>query len=105
MSFDAIETGNKIRILRETKKWTQLKLAQQIDLTSAYIGKLERGETTARVWVYIAIADLFDVSLDYLLTDISSKPPGKKIKNIICILQEIGVRIELLGLKETKDAE
>ena len=45
MAFNPIETGNKIRMLREERKLSQFKLGDKLDLTRVYIGKLERGES------------------------------------------------------------
>jgi transcriptional regulator with XRE-family HTH domain len=38
------QVGNKIRIFRKKKGWTQEQLAFEADLHRAYIGQIERGE-------------------------------------------------------------
>lgn len=89
MYFNPITTGDKIRILRESKKWSQTNLADQLDLTRAYISKLERGESIARVEIYITIAELFNVSLDYLLKGRTNEVATTKLNTAITILESI----------------
>lgn len=89
MAFNPIETGNKIRILREERKLSQFKLGDKLDLTRVYIGKLERGESVANVKVYVAIADLFDVSLDYLLAGKTNDFVRAKIQTAVEILESV----------------
>lgn len=89
MAFDPTVTGNKIRILREERKMSQFKLGDKLDLTRVYIGKLERGESVANVRIYVAIADFFDVSLDYLLADKTNDFVRAKIQTAVEILESV----------------
>jgi transcriptional regulator with XRE-family HTH domain len=61
--------GNKITELRKQQNWSQSKLANQINASREAIGKYERNEAVPSVDTAKNIADIFDVSLDYLVGD------------------------------------
>lgn len=62
--------GRKLRELRRTRGWTQAELAGHLDnMTQSFISYLESGQKDPSIDVAIQIADLFDVTLDYLLRD------------------------------------
>jgi len=62
--------GNKITELRKQKGWSQSELAKQISASREAIGKYERNEAIPSVETAKNIADVFDVSLDYLVGDL-----------------------------------
>lgn len=62
--------GEKLRYLRDTINLSQRDLAQRLSLASrAYISNLESGRKTPSLDLVVQIADLFDVTTDYLLHD------------------------------------
>jgi transcriptional regulator with XRE-family HTH domain len=65
-----LKIGDKIAQLRKTKSWSQSDLAKAI-------GKYERNEVVPSVEVAKKIADIFDVTLDYLVND-KTKPSFDK---------------------------
>ena len=69
--------GSKISELRKQKGWSQSELAKQIKASREAIGKYERNEAIPSVETAKNIADVFDVSLDYLAGD-SLKPSFDK---------------------------
>lgn len=60
-------SGRKIKSLREMKKITREEIATSIKKSSAYIGKIERGESQPTVPVALGIAKKLGVPLDELL--------------------------------------
>lgn len=56
--------------LRIEKKWTQNELADKLNYSDKSVSKWEHGETTPPIDVLKQLADLYDVSLDYLVTDV-----------------------------------
>ena len=58
--------GNRITELRKQKGWSQGELAKQIKASREAIGKYERNEAVPSVETAKNIADVFEVSLDYL---------------------------------------
>lgn len=59
--------GNRITELRKEKGWSQSQLATKINASREAIGKYERNEAVPSVETAKNIADIFDVSLDYLV--------------------------------------
>ena len=83
--------AKNITALRQSRKMTQLDLAEKLNYSDKAISKWERGESIPDVTVLKAIADLFDVTLDYLLEEDHDTPkaepapvaeiPGRKHRN------------------------
>lgn len=55
--------------LRKKKGWTQLELAEKLNYSDKAVSKWERGESLPDVTNLKQIADLFSVTVDYLLTE------------------------------------
>lgn len=60
--------AQNIADLRTRKKWTQAELAARLNYSDKAVSKWERGESIPDVIVLKQIADLFSVTVDYLLT-------------------------------------
>ncbi len=60
--------ARNITELRRAADMTQLELAERLNYTDKAVSKWERGESMPDISVLKAIADLFDVTVDYLLT-------------------------------------
>jgi transcriptional regulator with XRE-family HTH domain len=69
--------AENISALRTEKNMTQLELAEILSYTDKAVSKWERGESIPDVITLKAIADLFGVSLDYL---VCRHEPGEKRK-------------------------
>lgn len=61
--------GEKIVRLRKEKGWSQQLLAQKIGTSGPIIGRYEREEMVPSVEVAKKLADVFGVTLDYLVDD------------------------------------
>lgn len=57
----------RLKELRKEKNITQLKLAMDLGMNQNAISRYETGEREADYKTLIAIAEYFDVSIDYLL--------------------------------------
>lgn len=57
---------NGFPLLRKSAKLNQAQMAEVLGITQAAISKIEKGERAASIEVLCALADYFDVSLDYL---------------------------------------
>ncbi|MDE6672159.1 MAG: helix-turn-helix domain-containing protein [Ruminococcus sp.] len=57
----------RLKELRKAKRITQQRLAIELNLTQKMISRYERGERQADYQTLIALADYFNVSIDYLL--------------------------------------
>lgn len=61
--------GERIALLRKKKNWSQTDLSKAISASREAIGKYERNEAIPSVEVAKKIADILEVSLDYLVDD------------------------------------
>jgi transcriptional regulator with XRE-family HTH domain len=84
-----LNIGDKITQLRKTKSWSQTDLAKAIDASREAIGKYERNEVIPSVEVAKKIADVFDVSLDYLVNDLAKPAFDKKIVQRIMSIEAL----------------
>lgn len=57
----------RLKLLRQEKGISQLKLAMDLSLNQNSISRYENGEREAGYNMLIKFADYFDVSIDYLL--------------------------------------
>ena len=67
MYFDPIETGKRIKEIREAKGMTQMGFAEKLNISRSYMNKIEKGKKTASIDLLIEIAVYGGVTLDYLI--------------------------------------
>lgn len=60
--------SSKITILRKEKKWSQVELAKQIGASREIISRYERNESQPSVDMIIKIANVFGVTVDFLIS-------------------------------------
>jgi transcriptional regulator with XRE-family HTH domain len=116
-SGDYMKIYEKIKQLRTSKNLSQAELAEKLDLSHGHITRLETGKFNPSIEVLKKIADLFDVSADYLLndsidgiydTEIQNEPLNNKIKLISTLepkQQEAIITVIDSMLKEKKMKE
>ncbi len=68
-SVNYVEIGTRIRRRREHIGLTQEQLGEACDLSSSFIGHIERGSRKLSVESLCRLASVLDVSADYLLFD------------------------------------
>ena len=61
--------GKRILELRKEKGWSQPEIAKKIETSGPIIGRYERGEITPSIEVAQKFANVFGVTLDYLVSD------------------------------------
>lgn len=61
--------GKRIREERLRMSLTQEKLAEEVDISTAYLGQIERGERSVTLDKLIPIANRLGVTVDFLLAD------------------------------------
>ena len=67
--MDYFALGKRIRKRRVEQGMTQEQLAQQVGVTTSFIGHLERGSRKASLETLVALANALHVGVDYLLCD------------------------------------
>ena len=73
--------ANQIMFLRKKAGMSQLQLANKLNVGPSAIGMYEQGRRTPSVDLLIDMANLFDVSLDYLIT--GKEYTGSAADNIV----------------------
>ena len=67
--------------LRKQNNLTQLELAEKLNYSDKSISKWEHGETLPDIEVLKKVADLFGVTLDYIVSDMPESEKNKLYKN------------------------
>jgi transcriptional regulator with XRE-family HTH domain len=67
----------RLRQLREQAQLTQSQLGDKIGQTKSNISKYERGELEPNIQTLFVLANVFDVTVDYLLGKSEEKAPDK----------------------------
>ena len=67
MFYDIEESGKRIRQLRRQKKYTQEKLAEELNIDRSVLSRIEIGKYTCGVELLAQISAFFGVPLDYLV--------------------------------------
>ena len=84
--------GDRIAYLRKTNALSQTELARRIQASREAIGKYERNEATPSVETAKKIADVFGVTLDYLVDESATptfdKLTVKRLQDIQVLSQE-----------------
>lgn len=70
--------GNRIRRLRKEANLTQVQLGKLLDCSSSTISLYEGGQRSPDTHMLIRLADVFDVSVDYLLGRVTTPTPTSK---------------------------
>jgi len=67
MGFDYSMIGSRIKKARENKGITQEALAESMDVSNAYVSKIERGKTPVNLDNLGKICAVLETSADYIL--------------------------------------
>ena len=71
------EVGKRLRALREGAMLSQMKMAEAVGSTQSGINRYENGQSTPSVALFLAYANYFDVSMDYIFAR-TDKPQGRQ---------------------------
>lgn len=86
--YDLKAIGQRIRLQRKLKYLTQEALAEKADISTSFVGHLERGEKTPSIETIIKIGESLDMDMNYLLygkmkCDRENCPIYERIRSII----------------------
>ena len=73
MALDYTIIGQRLKKARIDKKMTQEKLAEQLDVSIAFLSRIERGNSHINLKRLTQICDILGVSEGYILNGASSK--------------------------------
>ncbi len=66
--MDYEDLGRRVRKQRQQMGWTQEGLAERVNVSTSFIGHVERGTRKASLETLVSIANVLSVSIDYLLS-------------------------------------
>lgn len=66
---DYVKFGERVKEERLKRYLTQEKLAEALDISTSYVGQIERGIRCPTMDTLVSIANVFELSIDYLLRD------------------------------------
>ena len=104
MAIDLKSVGERIREARKAKKLTQNQLADELEVSPAYISDIEMGKVNFGITTFMKITEALQISADRLLctnipemehinsTEISNILKGRdqsEVQSIIRILKEM----------------
>lgn len=72
-NINYVSLGEKIKLSRKERGYTQEKLAEICDISTGFLGHIERGTRKLSLDTLFCIAMVLNVSLDYLLIDSADK--------------------------------
>lgn len=91
--FDLKQLGDRLSELRKDLGYTQEDVASLLNLNRSSISNYEQGINEPSLSAIIKLADLYDVSCDYLLCRTKEKPnfnlSTKETKDIICKIDKL----------------
>ena len=76
-----VNLNENIRFLRKKKGWTQDKFSKKIGIKRSLVGAYEEGRADPRLNNLLKIANIFDISLDNILTKDVKKVPDNQMKS------------------------
>ena len=86
---DDINTGERLRGIRENMKMNREEFSEKIDITDSFLGQIERGERALSVKTLRKVVKYTGVSADYLLFgNETNNETIQKINNILTINSE-----------------
>jgi transcriptional regulator with XRE-family HTH domain len=81
MRYVKMAIKDRIRQLRQERNWSQTQLAQKMGIHQKQVSAYERGRNVPSTEVLIKLADIFDVSLDYLAFEAKGQSAKVNIKD------------------------
>lgn len=76
MDFDYKIIGQRIKDERKEKGWSQEKLAEEVDVTTVYISRIERGSSKINLKRLAQISKALDTSVEYLISGTETDSPN-----------------------------
>lgn len=96
MSEITIALGRKIRLLRQSRGWTQEMLAEYADLHVSYVVLLEKGSSRATIETLEKLASAFNISISDLVQSLGDTKDEPKQRRLRALLEDFAQKIDSL---------
>jgi transcriptional regulator with XRE-family HTH domain len=73
--------SDRIRTLRQEHRWTQAELGERVGIHQKQISAYERGNNVPSTEMLIKLAEVFNVTLDYLAFEVKGQPAKLNIQD------------------------
>lgn len=102
MGLDYVVIGNRIRVLRKAKKWTQEYVAEKAGIEPSNLSHIERAATKLSLPTLVNIANALDATLDEIVYDNLAKNTHVSVKLIDelladCSPQELKALVDMIA--------
>lgn len=93
--MDYVDLGKRVRARRTELNWTQEHLAQEIGVSTSFVGHIERGSRKASLETLVMLANVMEISTDDLLQGSLSaseelvKPVKKLTQNQWYVMRQV----------------
>jgi transcriptional regulator with XRE-family HTH domain len=105
------KTGSRIKQLRERKGWTQLDLALKVGINNSVLSRIESNKRPVESQELKKIAEVFEVTTDYLLGK-DNRHPAEKLKEYLDmeltdeeIMERMNFKVDNLALSNEEVKE
>ena len=88
VEIDFGKIGRKIREVRNTKRLTQLDLAEEVGVNTSHISNIENNRVKISLTLLVNISNALDVSVDFLLSDEYKEPNSALDHSLFAELQK-----------------
>ena len=102
MLFDARNFGATVRLLRKRSSLTQEQLAENLNISTSYLGKIELGSRTPSIDLLLDMAEQFGVTVDELLRGgrkEKASPEGIVAKMVLLSEELADLAMSIQGMK------
>jgi len=100
--MDYTALGRRIREERLKLNLTQENLAEDVGLTTAYIGQIERGERSLALDKLVLVANRLGVTVDYLLSDSVTTDESMPINLMLQLFSNRSEKDKMLAVNMVK---
>lgn len=87
--MDYIALGMRIKNKRLEQNLTQEQVAEHVDLSSVYIGQIERGERKMTIETLVKLANFLNASIEELLKDSTSENVNARLNELVNIAKNL----------------
>ena len=92
MNYDPVNVGMRIKNMREKMGLSQEEYSEQLNISRNHLARIEVGLRSASIEILIAISELSNTTIDYLV--MGKEPDNKKVKaNIRTVVSSL-IKIE-----------
>ena len=90
MKYNPVECGDRIRVLRESRNYTQAAFSEMLNISRNYLSKIECGVKRPSIELLIDMAEICCVSLDYIILGKKGNDDSRqRILNVVDELTKI----------------